>query len=113
MSEAQRDKQIKEAEDLLFSGPQRPSFAKGLFSGQFITDAAMELFAFACVISRWDAELQDPDQADPARRAQHLAAAYALKASAYRVRRHLAEMRDNVDQAMTEAADAALRHDYR
>src|ERR1700738_5538121 len=39
--EIQRQKEIKEAEELLFTGPQALGFAKGLFLGQFVSDWAM------------------------------------------------------------------------
>jgi hypothetical protein len=35
LTAAQIDQQKKQAEELLFSGPQKQSFAKGLFFGQF------------------------------------------------------------------------------
>ena len=43
MNEAdiQRQKEIKEAEELLFTGPQALGFAKGLFLGRFVSDWAM------------------------------------------------------------------------
>jgi alkylation response protein AidB-like acyl-CoA dehydrogenase len=34
----ERDKQVKQAEELLFSGPQRLGVAKGLYWGRFVTD---------------------------------------------------------------------------
>ncbi len=34
-AEALRDQQRKQAEELLFSGPPRPGFAKALFRGEF------------------------------------------------------------------------------
>jgi len=40
-AEIQRQKEIKEAEELLFTGPQVLGFAKGLFLGQFVADWAM------------------------------------------------------------------------
>jgi alkylation response protein AidB-like acyl-CoA dehydrogenase len=40
-AEIQRQKEIKEAEELLFTGPQALGFAKGLFLGQFVSDWAM------------------------------------------------------------------------
>ncbi len=39
--EIQRQKEIKEAEELLFTGHQALGFAKGLFLGQFVADWAM------------------------------------------------------------------------
>ena len=38
---AQRDQQIRQAEELLFSGPQGLGFAKGLFLGHFVTPWVM------------------------------------------------------------------------
>ncbi len=40
-AEIQRQKEIKEAEELLFTGPQALGFAKGLFLGRFVSDWAM------------------------------------------------------------------------
>src|SRR2546421_1816866 len=40
-AEIQRQKEIKEAEELLFTGPQALGFAKGLFLGRFIADWVM------------------------------------------------------------------------
>src|SRR5205807_5340933 len=38
---AQRQKEIQQAEELLFSGPQALGFAKGLFQGHFVSDWVM------------------------------------------------------------------------
>src|SRR3954469_20292190 len=40
-AEIQRQKEIKEAEELLFTGPQALGFAKGLFLGRFVSDWAL------------------------------------------------------------------------
>src|SRR5437764_9238946 len=40
-AEIQRQKEIKEAEELLFTGPQALGFAKGLFLGRFVSDWVM------------------------------------------------------------------------
>jgi acyl-CoA dehydrogenase family member 9 len=40
-AEIQRQKEIKEAEELLFTGPQALGFAKGIFLGRFVSDWAM------------------------------------------------------------------------
>lgn len=40
-TEAQRQEEIKQAEELLFTGPQALGFAKGLFLGRFVADWAM------------------------------------------------------------------------
>src|SRR4051794_38125697 len=39
--EIQREKEMQQAEELLFSGHQELGFAKGLFLGQFVADWAM------------------------------------------------------------------------
>ncbi|MEA3209490.1 MAG: acyl-CoA dehydrogenase family er 9 [Chthoniobacter sp.] len=70
-----------------------------------IAGAAMELFASACVLSRWDADLQagllHGDRV----------AALFLRESSRRTRRFLAELRDNDDEVITAAAEAVLRHE--
>jgi acyl-CoA dehydrogenase family member 9 len=40
-TEAQRQKEIQQAEELLFAGPQALGFAKGLFLGRFVSDWVM------------------------------------------------------------------------
>src|SRR5437899_4948770 len=40
-TDEQREKQMREAEDLLFTGPQRMGLAKGLFLGRFVADWLM------------------------------------------------------------------------
>jgi acyl-CoA dehydrogenase family protein 9 len=40
-TEAQRQKEIQQAEELLFAGPQAIGFAKGLFLGRFVSDWVM------------------------------------------------------------------------
>src|SRR5712691_6471788 len=40
-TEAQRQKEIAQAEELLFAGPQAVGFAKGLFQGHFVSDWVM------------------------------------------------------------------------
>jgi hypothetical protein len=72
--------------------------------------AAMELYASACTLSRWDAELQSPRTAvggDPGW--QH-AAEYFLSGSFRRTRRALAEMNDADDAVVTATADWMLNH---
>src|ERR1043166_2999744 len=39
--DAQREKQVREAEELLFAGPQKLGLAKGLFLGRFAADWVM------------------------------------------------------------------------
>src|SRR5438128_5545613 len=40
-TEAQRQKEIQQAEELLFAGPQTLGFVKGLFQGHFVSDWVM------------------------------------------------------------------------
>jgi hypothetical protein len=61
----------------------------------------MELFASACVLSCWDAELQ-------AGGADSASARLFMCMSFPRFRRFLNDLRDNDDEAMTVAADAAF-----
>jgi alkylation response protein AidB-like acyl-CoA dehydrogenase len=72
--------------------------------------AAMELFASACVLSRWDMELQvaraEPTGSPGARPAPDL----FLRTSFRRIRRCLAELHDNDDAAVTATADWVLQH---
>jgi alkylation response protein AidB-like acyl-CoA dehydrogenase len=70
-----------------------------------IAKAAMELFASACVLSRWDADLQAGITHDDR------TAALFLRESSRRVNRALAELRENDDETLVAAADAVLRHD--
>jgi acyl-CoA dehydrogenase family protein 9 len=67
-----------------------------------IANVAIEIFASACVLSRWDADLQ------AGARHADTAAALFLRESYRRARRFLAEVRDNDDELVTAAADAAL-----
>jgi acyl-CoA dehydrogenase family member 9 len=66
-----------------------------------IARTAMELLASACVLSRWDAELQ-------AGRADSASARLFMRMSFRRSRRFLKDLRDNDDEATTAAADAAF-----
>jgi len=75
------------------------------FLQERIAKAAMELFASACVLSRWDADLQ-------AGILHHdREAALFLRESARRVGKSLAELRENDDATLNAAADAVLRHE--
>jgi len=70
----------------------------------------MELYACACVLSRWDAELS-AGGAEPATDGpSHSAAELFLRGSFRRARRSLAEMHENDDAAVTATADWVLRH---
>ncbi|MCE9589428.1 MAG: acyl-CoA dehydrogenase family protein [Planctomycetes bacterium] len=69
-----------------------------------IAEAAMSIYASACVLSRLDDEMARPGAAaiDPA-------AYYFLKISSRRIAEQLASLRDNDDNSTTAAAEDALR----
>jgi alkylation response protein AidB-like acyl-CoA dehydrogenase len=71
--------------------------------------AAMELFAAACVLSRWDAELQSAGSGERSEPGWDKAAEYFLRGSFRRARRSLAEMNDADDAVVTATADWMLR----
>lgn len=73
---------------------------------QRIAGAAAELFASACVLSRADAELSVASESEAAR--IYPVAELSLRRSLRRVRRWLAKLHENDDEAVTAAADAAL-----
>jgi alkylation response protein AidB-like acyl-CoA dehydrogenase len=68
--------------------------------------AAMELFASACVLSRWGAELQAAGARSSSKAETDGAAELFLRGSFRRARRSLAEMRENDDALTTAVADA-------
>lgn len=70
--------------------------------------AAMELFASACTLSRWDAELQSGMAA--ASTGRQRAAECFLSGSFRRTRRSLAEMNAADDAVVTATADWMLKH---
>lgn len=77
-----------------------------------IAEAAMEIFASSCVLSRLDSELSQPDLSLTER--DHTVARYFLITSAQRIRRSLAELRDHDedDRLTTTVADLLLRDGY-
>ena len=70
--------------------------------------AAMELFASACVLSRWDSEMQAAPGVLPEAEGAHSLAEFFLRGSFRRCRRALAELHDNDDAALLAAADWVL-----
>src|SRR5256714_257383 len=54
--DAQRQKEIQQAEELLFAGPQALGFAKGLFQGHFVSDWVTP---YPCIPAAQQAELDD------------------------------------------------------
>ena len=72
------------------------------FLQERIAKAAMELFASACVLSRWDADFRAG-----IKRSNAIASLF-LRESSRRIGRALAELRENDDEALTTAANAVL-----
>jgi hypothetical protein len=76
-----------------------------------IANAAMEMFASACVLSRMDAELQGIGQNGSAAPGSHRAAALFLRQSLTRTRRLLADLSSNDDRELLATADTVLGKD--
>ncbi|MGH8595622.1 MAG: acyl-CoA dehydrogenase family protein, partial [Gammaproteobacteria bacterium] len=74
-----------------------------------IARVAMELFASACVLSRWDAELQSTPARPSTDGVANGAADLFLRRSHRRTHQWLAELRNNDDAAVTATANEALR----
>ena len=73
-----------------------------------IANAAMEMFASACVISRLDAELQGVGQNGSSAPGSHAAAELFLRQSFGRIRGFLNDLTGNDDRALLATADAVL-----
>ncbi len=73
-----------------------------------IANSAMEMFAAACVLSRYDSELQGVSQNGSASPANHRAAELFLRQSLSRTRRFLADLSENDDKALLATADDVL-----
>ena len=73
-----------------------------------IAGTAMEMFASACVLSRWDAELQSRARNGSDLTATNPAADLFLRRSFRKMRGFLRGLNDNDDQALLRTADAAL-----
>src|SRR5256884_9840722 len=76
-----------------------------------IADAAMDLFASTCVLSRWDAELQFARRNGDKAPSEHKAADLFLRQSFRRIRGFLDGLNHNDDKAVLATADAALSGD--
>jgi acyl-CoA dehydrogenase family member 9 len=72
-----------------------------------IANAAMELFAATCVLSRWDSELTAVSR-NGQKAADHIAADLFIKRSFRKTRRFLRGLGDNDDTAVLATADAVL-----
>ena len=74
---------------------------------QRIADAATELFASSCVLSRWDAEVQ-ASRRNGSTPSEHSAAELFLRQSFRRARRLLGALNDNEDRAVLGTANSVL-----
>src|SRR2546429_2755140 len=73
-----------------------------------IADAAMDLFASTCVLSRWDAELQFARRNGDSASADHSAADLFLRQSFRRIRGFLGGLTDNDDKSLLATAKSFL-----
>jgi acyl-CoA dehydrogenase family member 9 len=73
-----------------------------------IANAAMDLFASTCVLSRQDAELQFAQRNGDSAPPDHFAADLFLRESFRRIRRFLGGLTDNDDKALLKAANSCL-----
>jgi alkylation response protein AidB-like acyl-CoA dehydrogenase len=74
-----------------------------------IANAAMDLFASTCVLSRQDAELQFAQRNGNSSSPDQLAADLFLRQSFRRIRRFLASLTDNDDKSVLATANSILR----
>src|SRR5256714_1761223 len=75
-----------------------------------IAGAAMDLFALAATLSRWDSEIQAAQGNGEAPATKNTAAELFLRQSARRIRNFLHGLGDNDDKFILKAADSALGH---
>jgi acyl-CoA dehydrogenase family member 9 len=73
-----------------------------------IANAAMDLFASTCVLSRWDSELQFARRNGESGAPKNREAELFLRQSFRRIRGFLGGLNDNDDKAILTAADSAL-----
>lgn len=73
-----------------------------------IANAAMDLFASTCVLSRWDAEIQFAQRNGESAQAESRAAELFLRQSFRRIRGCLAGLNDNDDKAILATANSIL-----
>lgn len=73
-----------------------------------IANAAMELFAATCVLSRGDSELQSVSRNGRTAATEHAAADLFVRRSLRKIKEELRGLGDNDDQAMLATADAVL-----
>jgi alkylation response protein AidB-like acyl-CoA dehydrogenase len=73
-----------------------------------IAEAAMELYASACVLSRLDFEIKEASESDGGSAAIPPAAEYFLRSSSRRIEANLIGLRDNDDDALLAAASSVV-----
>jgi acyl-CoA dehydrogenase family member 9 len=76
-----------------------------------IAGAAMEMFASACVLSRWDSELQGTERNGSESTKSNLVADLFLRRSFRNIRNFLASVSDSDDQPLLTTADSVLGKD--
>jgi acyl-CoA dehydrogenase family member 9 len=74
-----------------------------------IADAATEIYVSSCVLNRLDALLRDHHLDDSQKRFEMATGRYYLDTARRRIRRSLADLWDNDDEATTSLADRMLR----
>jgi alkylation response protein AidB-like acyl-CoA dehydrogenase len=73
-----------------------------------IANAAMDLFAATCVVSRWDSELQARSR-NGSEESEHAAADLFVRRAFRDIRRNLRGLGDNDDRALLATADIVLK----
>jgi acyl-CoA dehydrogenase family protein 9 len=73
-----------------------------------IANVAMDLFASACVLARWDSEIKASYRNGGSVGTQHRAADLFLRQAFRRIRAHLAGLNDNDDKAVLKTAQSVL-----
>jgi len=74
-----------------------------------IANAAMDLLAATCALSRWDSEIQFGQRNGDSAGSAHRAAELFLRQSFRRIRGFLSSLTANDDAAILAAADSALK----
>jgi acyl-CoA dehydrogenase family member 9 len=74
-----------------------------------IANSAMDLFASACVLSRWDSEIQSTRRNGDSLGSNHGAADLFLRQSFRRIRGWLAGLNENDDKAVLATAASLLQ----
>lgn len=74
-----------------------------------VADAAIELYVSSCVLNRLDLLCRDPHVPEADRLSGLRVGRYYLRTAARRIRRSLADLWDNDDEATTHVADALLK----